>query len=312
MGLMGEIVARLRAWRTAARVETRDASPADGRVEVVPVDGVQGDPHGKEGRFRRYLAIEPTPVLPRIRSRPARRACPPLLGRVAMGSLFLDRGGKGWSDAEIARAMDGLIRAGEWIEREAMRIGAAVNLVVPETYFLARDEAPETPVEIAVLPEGDGEGLFDADAEVRLVSAASRASRLLGFADVADLAESVSRRLDGVDGLVWVIHPRSAGRSFVVPESDTGICGVSLAICYAREDDFPGPLVGPPFSDPATFAHEFLHLFGASDKYGVPLRAFEPGQVTDRDIMRLEYERLSRLRIDPATAAEIGWTTGTR
>ena len=56
-----------------------------------------------------------------------------------------------------------------------------------------------------------------------------------------------------------------------------------------------------------TVAHEFLHLFGATDKYNVSLDAFPRGTVTDRDIMRLTSERLSRLRIDLGTATEVGW-----
>ena len=54
-------------------------------------------------------------------------------------------------------------------------------------------------------------------------------------------------------------------------------------------------------------AHEVLHLFGASDKYGVPLDSFRSGQVTHRDIMRMDARRLERLRVDPLTASEVGW-----
>ncbi|MDB5351829.1 MAG: hypothetical protein JWN86_3076 [Planctomycetota bacterium] len=304
MGLMGEIVSFLRGRRAPHPEPPLDAAPADGRVEIVPVCGIRGEPNRKDDRFRRFLGIEPGEGPIRKKSRT--RGFPLLLGRVALGSLFLDQHGKDWSDGEIAEAMGSLIRAGEWIEREAMRHGAAVNLDVLDTYFVAEDPVRERDVAIAILPEGDHEGLFDADAEVRLVAAASRAAGAMGFRDVADLAERVKSRL-ACDTLVWLIHPRSAGRSFVVPEADTGMRGVSLAICYAREDDFPGRLSGPPFSDPATFAHELLHLFGASDKYGVPLATFPRGTVTDRDVMRLEFERLSRLRIDPGTAREIGW-----
>ncbi len=59
--------------------------------------------------------------------------------------------------------------------------------------------------------------------------------------------------------------------------------------------------------DPTTVAHELLHLFGATDKYGVALRSFRPGSVTSRDIMRLNHDLLSRMTIDPLTASEVGW-----
>ncbi len=73
------------------------------------------------------------------------------------------------------------------------------------------------------------------------------------------------------------------------------VAGVGLAICYAREASFPEPLAGPGRVDPTTVAHELLHLFGATDKYGVPLDNFPPGSVPRRDIMRLDEDRLDRL-----------------
>ena len=305
MGIFGEIVARWRAWRSRGpKPAGRYTSPADGVVEVVPIPDARGEPNPCDTRFRRFVALESSSSV-RKPGRPS-RTMPPLMGRVAFASLFLGRYGKGWNHQEIARTHDSLIRAGEWIEREAIRLGAAVNIVVADLYFSALDPVREEAVEIAILPEGDGEGLYDADAEVKLVASASRAAASMGFRDVADLAGSVASRMDA-DAVVWLIHPRSVGRSFVVPESDTGMIGVSLAICYAREDDFPGPLAGLPFADPSTFAHEILHLFGATDKYGVPLSSFPKGSVTRAEIMRLDESKLSRLRVDPMTAKEIGW-----
>ena len=66
----------------------------------------------------------------------------------------------------------------------------------------------------------------------------------------------------------------------------------------------------PTITDPVTIVHEVLHLFGASDKYGVPLRSFAPGSVTNRDVMRLDETSLLRVQIDPLTAREIGWLAG--
>jgi hypothetical protein len=310
MGLFGTLVSWIKGEWGASGPPPLDAAPADGVVEVVPILGLSGMPNRRDARFRRFRAVEAAPGLAlRSRRRPGRSE-PPLLGRVMFASLFLDRGTKPWSDEEIARTLAGIVRAGEWIEREAMRRGATVNVEVADVYFAATDPQPVAEVAVAVLPEGEGEGLYDADAEVRLVASASRGAAALGFRDVADLAAQVASRVQS-DAIVWLIHPRAAGRSFVVPERETGMRGVSLAICYAREDDFPGPLIGPPYADPATFAHEVLHLFGATDKYGVPLSRFPEGTVTGRDIMRMDVENLSRLRVDSATAREIGWEGST-
>ena len=99
-----------------------------------------------------------------------------------------------------------------------------------------------------------------------------------------------------------------AGRSGAIGAERFRLPGGGLALCYARESNASAPLVGLPYVDPATLAHEFLHLFGASDKYGTPLRSFPDRSVTSRDIMRLDRDRLGSLRIDPLTASEIGWS----
>src|SRR5690606_23118862 len=105
----------------------------------------------------------------------------------------------------------------------------------------------------------------------------------------------------------WLLFPRSAGQSWAVSEADLGLPGVSLGVCYARETKFSAALDRRPFSDPVSIVHELLHLFGATDKYGVPLKDFPAGSVSRRDVMRLDFETLGALRIDPLTAAEIGW-----
>jgi hypothetical protein len=92
-----------------------------------------------------------------------------------------------------------------------------------------------------------------------------------------------------------------------VPLDQTDLEGVSLAFCHARQANFTEPLIRPPAPRAAVLAHEVLHLFGAEDKYGWPLSHFRAGGVTDSDVMRLESERLGDLRVDPLTAAELGW-----
>jgi hypothetical protein len=306
MGLLKVIVEAVQKWGSQAP-RVFDSAPADGVVGIIPIPNITGEPNREDRRFRRFVAMEPALEAPSNDRGRSTSSVPPLLGRIAFVSLFLGRDGRGWSDEEIARTHIALFRTGEWIEREAIRHGAAVNIELADTYFAAIDPVCDEPVELGMVLEGYSEGLMETQAEVLLVASASRAVAVLGFHDIGDLAANVAGRL-GADSIVWFIHPRSTGRSFVVPEKDTGMQGVSLAICYAREDDLPGPLLGSPFADPSTFAHEALHLFGASDKYGVPLSHFPKGSVTGRDMMRLDDERLSRLRIDPATAAEIGWS----
>ena len=267
---------------------------------------MRGEPNPSDPRFRRFVALEPgRRVRDRSRDRGPARS-PPLLGRVVLFSVFIGRDGRPWSEAEIARAHAAMLRAGAWIEREAIRWDAPVNLELAETYFVADDDEPED-VEVAFSPQGETMQPFEADAVTKALIDASRAATRLGFRDAAALIAEINPRVEA-DARVWLLHPRQAGHSLAVPLDETELAGVSLAVCYAREANFPEPLTGPPFTDPVTIVHELLHLFGASDKYGVSLRSFPPRSVT---LARscASTSRRSRAPDRPVDRrAEIGWS----
>src|SRR5512135_2644492 len=286
----------------------RDARPADGVVGVAAMAGVRARTNPHDPRFRRFVAREPDPAdegPATLGPRPDARPAPPLLGRVILISVFLGRDGRSWSDAEIAAVHDALRRAGAWIEREAIGWEAPVNIELADTYFVADDDAPDD-VEVTFVPRGAQVQPIEAQATVKALTAATRAAGRLGFRDAVDLIARINPRLEA-DARVWLLHPRQAGCSLAVPLDETDLASVSLAVCYAREANFPEPLTKPPRTDPVTIAHEVLHLFGAEDKYGLPLRSFPPGSVTARDIMRLNEMPLARYQIDPLTATEIVW-----
>jgi hypothetical protein len=293
----------------------RDARPADGEVGHADLAGARGEPNRKDRDFQRFVAFDPIPGEPgRLPRPPVRADFPALLGRVVVLSVFIGRDGKEWSDEEIAMAHRALRRAGEWIEREAIRWGATVNIDLASTYFAARDDRPAdaTPVPLSqaasALPHFDEteQDRFVVRERVDAIARFSGVARRLGLADAADLTARVAGRVEA-DHHVWLLHHRCAGQSIAVPCDLSDLPGVTLAVCYAREDDVVGPLAGPPFPDPVTFVHELMHLFGAMDRYDQSFDAFPAGSVTDRDVMLLEYESLPRLRIDPLTSVEIGW-----
>jgi hypothetical protein len=268
--------------------------------------GVRSEPNPSDPRFHRFLAREPDAPDSTDRD-PRTQATLPLLGRVVLISVFIGRDGQSWTDAEIARAHAALLRAGTWIEREAIRWNAPVNLELAETYFVVDDDETED-VEIAFFPKGEMMQPFEVHAVTKALTGASRAATRLGFQDAVDLIGKINPRVQA-DARVWLLHPRQAGHSLAIPLEETELAGVSLVVCYACEANFPEPLTRPPFTDPVTIVHELLHLFGASDKYGVSLRTFPAKSVTTREIMRLDEPSLSRSRIDPLTAQEIGWAS---
>lgn len=232
-------------------------------------------------------------------------ASPPLLGRVVLVSMFVGADGRWWTDSEIARQLDSLERAARWMEKQAGRHGAKVGVGLADVYLSVEGE-PTPDVAIGFESEGIDFGPYEEGSAVRALTLMSRAAAELGFHDAADFVQEIRARLPDATP-VWLLHVRQAGRSMAVPLDLTELEGVSLALCFAREASFTETISRPPIPDAATLAHETLHLFGASDKYGLPLDSFPPGEVTERDIMRLDYDRLEQLRVDPLTARELGW-----
>lgn len=232
-------------------------------------------------------------------------SCPPLRGRVVLVSLFVGADGRGWSDDEIARHVASLARAARWMEEEAGRYGVEASVGAADVYFQV--DGGDTPeVDMVVAQSGGEVGLFEADMTVRALTLMSRAAAEMGFRDAVDFVQEVAARLPGAT-IAWLLHLRLAGRSYAVPLDRTELDGVSLAFCHARQANFTEPLIRPPAPRAAVLAHEILHLFGAEDKYGWPLSHFPPRSVTRRDVMRLDSERLSDLRVDRLTASELGW-----
>lgn len=307
LGLGAEVLLLLREMaHPRSSPPPRDTRPPDGRFELRTLAGVEATANRRDARFSRFERFGTEPGLDAAAE--GRVASAALGGRVLIVSLFVGRYGQAWEDEEIAAACRALGRVAEWVEREAARWNARVNVDLCDTYFAADD--PEDPdVVVQFLPEGDHQGPFEAQADAKTIASASRAALALGFADIEALMRAVHRRADA-DWVVWMVHPRAAGRSLAIPVPDSPVPGVALAVCYAREASFPEPIAQPPFPDPTTYAHEMLHLFGASDKYKKPLSAFAPGLVSDRDIMALYQRSLPRLRVDRLTASEIGWEAG--
>jgi hypothetical protein len=315
VGLLGEWAHRRAAgpWPSGPR-RPRDSRPADGRVDIAALAGVRREPNEHDPRFGRFVGMAPEPAAATTSGLPAGgsgggRVCPPLLGRVTLVSLYLGYDGARWTDDEVAAAQGALLRAGSWIEREARRWGAAVNVEIADTYLTADVDDPHTEQAVGFDRVGDEVVAFEEGEETRVFAALTRAAVGNGFRDAVDLVRTVEGHL-ATDAAVWLVHPLRCGVSRAFPHDREGaiLPGVSLAVCYVREAPFPEPLKGPATTDPVTVVHEMLHLFGATDKYGHALKSYAPRAVTGREVMRLSVTRLERLQVDPLTALEIGWS----
>jgi hypothetical protein len=283
-----------------------DQAPPDGEVPLIHVRGLSGRANevipeiaAFDGVQERLAALGGATRGPRARK---------LLGRVALFSVFVGRDGQSWNDGEVAEAFRAMERAGRWIEAEASDWGVPVNIERVRIYFRADDPQQNEELVELTLSNDPYETILDEDqADLKGLASASRAAVALGFHDLADLVGEVDGRVDH-DATVWMVFLMRSGRSSAIGSTDFLSPGVELILCYGREATASEPLVGLPFVDPVTLAHELMHNFGATDKYGTSLKEFPTGSVTERDIMRLDTERLGKLRVDPLTAMEIGWS----
>jgi hypothetical protein len=283
---------------------TEGSRPADGVAEWIEPVGLERLANPERDGVGRLIAPR-REAFGKVRSISANAGTPRLLGEVAVWSIFVGRDGRDWTDDEIAQALVATERACIWLEEEALRLGAPLNLSLVSTYLAGRDDREEE-AEIGFVTVGDRLQPGTSEVEAKGIGSTSRVARDLGFSDVVDLVECLSTTVKA-DHQAWVVHLRREGTSFAVPPDLTPIPGLCMAFCYVDEATFSGPLRRFSGADPVTIAHELLHLFGASDKYNTSIRSYPEGSVTRRDIMRLNYDRLSQLRVDRLTASELGW-----
>ncbi len=301
IALASEVVSLIRGLLAGSG--PRDLSPPDGEVGLVWVPGFEIKPNEVDPRVG--LLVQPVVISPLAL---AEEAAPvvPLLGKVVIITIFIGRDDASWTDTEIAGCLGSVVTAGRWIEAEAIRWGVPLNLELA-TAYLVGDDASERPTELALGSDGQVDDT-SVEATRRMIRSIMQVLHPVGFDRPSELLEVVKQRL-GADAVVGLVHPRSAGRSFVYSHNLSEVrLAAGLAICYPRYADHDTTLTRkPPATDPTTIAHELLHLFDATDKYDVPLSRFAKREVTRRDIMRLERNTLSHLRIDQLTAREIGW-----
>lgn len=315
LGLAGQVLERLGTRSGGALAAAPlDLRPADGQVEIVPSRDLNRRPNAHDARFGRFVSLAGAPARSsRVAARaeaPGRRDCPPLIGRVVLVSVYLDCDGGSWDEDELAASQAAVLRAGRWLEREALRWGAPVNVGVSDTYVVARvDGTTRGDRAVGFDRVGDEVVAYEEEEETHLFAAVTQAAVANGFRDAPEMFDALGARVGG-DVPVWLVHPLRCGVSRAYPPDREGalLPGTSLAVCYVRETPFTEPLKGPAVTDPVTVVHETLHLFGATDKYGYALRSFEPGSVTGQEVMRLSVTRLEPLRVDPLTALELGWT----
>jgi hypothetical protein len=223
----------------------------------------------------------------------------------------VDRPESPWTDGEIAEVFRALRVCSAWLARQASRYRVALDAGSDGLYYHTEDPQ-EDEVPLGFRGEAGRVTLVSKAGAAHALAVASRWVSRVGFRDIVRFVGHVQRSV-AADSWVVLFHPREAGRSFAIPAEISLHRCVELAVCYAQHAPLRGEVRGRIRPSPSTYAHELLHLFGATDKYDVvSLDDFPPGSVTERDIMRCSHYDLEHLRIDPLTAAEIGWPADAR
>lgn len=285
-------------WKCREAFGSGSGRPADN----AEVDFVTAPIQGAPGYQRVVRARRTTPG----RLVPPMAGSPSLQGRIALASVFLGRDGRSWSETEITSTVRALEKAGAWLEAEAAAWGVRLEIDMGKELVVGADDRPRGDHALEFGLQENESALFDAQESAELLRGVSAIAAGLGLHDFPTLVAALSRRMEA-DHVVWFLHSLSQGQSHFLDERHTGVPGLQLATCYTREGEPSGPSLGPVFSDPVTYAHEFLHAFGATDKYGGSTRRYPRGEVSEHEIMLLRHKALALLRIDSLTAREIGW-----
>ena len=204
------------------------------------------------------------------------------------------------ADAALARScLDDLAKAEAWLERQAARFGKRLHFTgasygMNGELTLPRESIPDDP--------GIPNAWFFPETVYRKQ----------GFRDGWDVSEYINWELSDCAQWISIVHCNIRGRSFACPASQELIsCNEKkffLESCVVfRYDSWP------PYrpTTAATYAHEILHLFGASDLY-----ARNPAEKKDEARFRRRYpdsimlgsrESLQESTVDEVTAWLVGW-----
>jgi hypothetical protein len=230
-----------------------------------------------------------------------------LAGRCVVFQLFVGP----WRPRERARALRAVRVACDWLERQAEAHDVALSLVTEPASLCLLDPAR---VPAPALTWADPWRVYRREED-----GAARELRKLR----PQLEQAVTQRLQELpwqpDSVCVIAHLPHRRVGFALPAANDLQLPSQLEICACGRR-----------SRAAVYAHELLHLFGASDLYFPPWRWLSDKGETDAGVRDREFRMivsanhvlaarfgnsimyqtrspLERLRVDPLTARAVGW-----
>jgi hypothetical protein len=240
--------------------------------------------------------------------------CKRLKDKVILYAIFVDsRYTNPWTEHDIYSSIDSMNLAIEWIEKQAEDRGVPLDIELD----FHQDAKDIIPIEANLMRQTLSKTLFNSNgvrnvdrwadkvAKTALVIYGRDTSKVTRTKIVPKDRERLLARVRDVHktdnvALIYFIN------NYYTDE-------VSVAIHTAQDYDPEYAVVS--FKEPATIAHEFLHLFGALDLYKSPfdkakqVRKFKSFAMREfpNEIMAFPHRGLDSLDISPLTEYLIGW-----
>ena len=239
--------------------------------------------------------------------------CKKLKDKVILYAVFVDtKNTNTWTTFDINSTLDSIRKAASWIEKEAKKNNVQLEVEVQyhqngEIIPIANDLKKKTLMETIL----DDRGIEYLD------SWADRIAKVALKAYGRDEAPSTKTKIKPKDRESLVSRLRdlhqtdNVGLVYFLNNYYTD--EVSVALHTAQDDNPEYAIVS--YKNPATIAHEYLHLFGALDLYLTPFdtkkeikkrKAFVMKEFPD-ELMAFSHRRLNTLNLSPFTKYLVGW-----
>ena len=167
---------------------------------------------------------------------------------VVLVSVYLIDGSNDFTDDEISYTKEAVDIAAEWMEQKAAENGVSLNVICNEPSLTYEFEA---------------EGMLKESRKEISLTYADTIGEFLYTLDLNAIKETYD-----TDSVGFLIFLPGEGTSFAYPYTPTGNAGWDtisyheFANLYMYDESAPDE-----YENPATYAHEILHLFGACDLY---------------------------------------------
>ncbi len=240
--------------------------------------------------------------------------CKRLKDKVILYAIFVDsRYTNPWTEHDIYSSIDSMNLAIEWIEKEAHERGVTLEIELD----FHQDEKGIIPIEANLMRQTLSNTLSNPNGVRNIDRWADKVAKTALVIYGSDTSKVTRTKIIPKDRERLLARVRDVHKTDIVALiyfiNNYYTDEISVAIHTAQDHNPEYAVVS--FKEPATIAHEFLHLFGALDLYMSPfdkakqVRKFKAFAMREfpNEIMAFPYRGLDSLDISPLTEYLVGW-----